>query len=702
MSTNSASRPRDLVAALALALLAAACTGDTIAPALSPSAAPSDAKSVAVSRADAVLMVRTPTAPVGERGETSLQLTAAIFSRKGKSFPNKNERFYEWVSADPAVATVDSSGIVTAVGVGNTVVIVDYKNAADTVRIAVIPVPVASVRASGPDSLSIADTATYTAAALDSVGEPLVGRTITWASSNDTALPIGATDGVAIAQAVGTAIVTATSEGKAGTVTTKVWVQPVASIEVVPASQSVALYRTTSFSAVLRDRHGNALTGRTLTWRSTVTGVFTINSLTGVVTTVTPGTGSVVAESEGKSGTGTLVVTNPVEARALWVNRFDYASAANIATIMQRAAQARFNIVYFQVRGHGDALYQSAIEPCAYSLCGSLGGGGVNVTPPYDPLAVAVSEAAKYGIEVHAWLNANTGWVAGNTTNCAKLIESTPRHMLKAHPDWIMLDRAGTPMPCLTSSEYTWVSPGIPGVRTQLARVAADIVRRYGVKGIHLDRIRYPGTTWSYDTTSVNAWDRANNLAIGTLPSATSAAWADFRRAYVNAEVREVRDSISAVRPATVLSAAVWPIYKTPTGWSTGFSRGYDDLYQDTRNWTANGYLDVAAPMTYPGSATSVSYIIKPTYCVSLDWLCLFDDHRAVIENRDHRHMYIGVGAIRGWTDVDLELAAARQRGATGVSVYNYGTLNAIANVWTTLANGYFKYPATIPAMPWK
>jgi uncharacterized lipoprotein YddW (UPF0748 family) len=162
----------------------------------------------------------------------------------------------------------------------------------------------------------------------------------------------------------------------------------------------------------------------------------------------------------------------------------------------------------------------------------------------------------------------------------------------------------------------------------------------------------------------------------------------------VNAEVREVYDSVRSVRASTVLSAAVWPIYKIPPGWSNGFSKGYDELYQDTRAWTSGGYLDVAAPMTYPGSAASVSYIIKPTYCASLDWLCLFDDHG--------RHMYIGVGAIRGWPDMAAEIEAARARGATGMSVYNYGTANAIPNVWTTLANGYFKYPATIPAMPWK
>ena len=123
----------------------------------------------------------------------------------------------------------------------------------------------------------------------------------------------------------------------------------------------------------------------------------------------------VTATSEGQAGTSAVTVTNPVEARALWVTRFEYTTAsavdfAKIATIFQKAASANFNVVYFQVRTSGDALYFSDIEPCSPRMCGFLGGP----RPAQDPLAVALTEAAKYGIEVHAWLNAYTGFIAGS------------------------------------------------------------------------------------------------------------------------------------------------------------------------------------------------------------------------------------------------------------------------------------------------
>ena len=74
------------------------------------------------------------------------------------------------------------------------------------------------------------------------------------------------------------------------------------------------------------------------------------------------------------SGDPTALIAEPdpdlpgsdtVEARALWVSRFEYSDATSIAGIMTDAKSANFNVVYFQVRGVADAMYVSAIEPTA-------------------------------------------------------------------------------------------------------------------------------------------------------------------------------------------------------------------------------------------------------------------------------------------------------------------------------------------------
>ena len=336
------------------------------------------------------------------------------------------------------------------------------------------------------------------------------------------------------------------------------------------------------------------------------------------------------------------------EARALWVSRFEYSTAANVDTIVARAARANFNIIFFQVRGAGDAFYSSNLEPCAVALCGSLGNG----QPPWDPLAVAVAAAHARGIELHAWINALSGWGAASSASCALLTPSAPgstTHMLIAHPEWRVANSAGTTQPCPDGpNEYVYISPGIPAVRTHLARVAADIARHYAVDGIHLDRIRYPGTAWSYDTTSVRIF--------GKDPAMNAAEWAQFRRDQVALAVQETLDSLRAARPAAVLSAAVWGIWQDK--WSWGSSHGYGQYFQDPRAWVASGALDVAVPMTY--------YSIAAARCAFADWACLLDDHLVMQTGASARHVYIGIAANRGTAQVlqQIELVRARARKA--------------------------------------
>jgi uncharacterized lipoprotein YddW (UPF0748 family) len=373
--------------------------------------------------------------------------------------------------------------------------------------------------------------------------------------------------------------------------------------------------------------------------------------------------------------------SDTVEARALWVSRFEYTTGSDILQILTDAKSANFNIVYLQVRGVADALYASDIEPCSARLCTKLGG-----TPAWDPLGLAVVEAKARGILLHAWINSFIGWTATSASTCAALVESDPgrpRHILLDHPDWKIHDATGTPQSCPHAEGNLWLSPGIPGVRTQLARVAADITRRYpDVGGIHLDFIRYPGTAWSYDAPSLSAF--------GKDPATNAAEWAQFRRDQVSAAVRETRDSVAAVRPSAVLSAAVWGIYDDKWNWSS--SEGRDQYFQDPRAWMTAGTLDVAVPMIY--------WRIRPTYCEYTDWLCLVDDHRSGFQ-ASGRHMYAGMYAPLGAEEMVRQIEAGRERGVKGFTIFSYGSAKS-TNLFATLRNGVFRLPARIPEMSWK
>lgn len=374
------------------------------------------------------------------------------------------------------------------------------------------------------------------------------------------------------------------------------------------------------------------------------------------------------------------VQAQAAEARALWVTRFDYDSEAKIARIMEIAARSHFNIIYFQARGAGDSYYRSSIEPCAALLCGKLGG-----TPAYDPLEVAVREGHRRGLQVHAYLNALTGRAAGIEGQCKPIPEpdpGNPRHVLLDHPEWVMSDRTGRRLPCPNSEEYVWLSPAFPEVRSRLAAVAADIARRYEIDGIHLDRIRYPGSAWS--------WDAASRAEFGRNPDKYPAEWKAYRTDLVNRMVRETHDSITAVKPHLVFSAAVWGIYYDKWRWKT--LAGKTDLMQDSRAWARDGYMDILVPMTYSR--------IKD-HCARIDWGCMLDERLQGDERETGRQMYIGIDASKGAREIVNQIRLARSRGVTGMAIFSFTDADN-SRVWPLLQSGVFASRAVVPEMPWK
>src|SRR5438477_126500 len=117
------------------------------------------------------------------------------------------------------VATASSTGLVTGVTVGSATITAtsEGKSGSATVTVTAVAVPVASVAVSPPTpSLSVGGTVQLTAAPQDSAGNALTGRTVTWASSDATVASVSTT-GLVRGVAVGSATITATSEGKSGT-----------------------------------------------------------------------------------------------------------------------------------------------------------------------------------------------------------------------------------------------------------------------------------------------------------------------------------------------------------------------------------------------------------------------------------------------------------------------------------------------------
>jgi len=240
-------------------------------------------------------------------GGTS-QLTATIKDAAGNVL---TDRAVTWTSDNDLIASVSSTGLVTSKSVGSATITATVEGKSATAKIVVIPVPVSTVSVTPTSaSLVIGGTVQLNATAKDAAGNALAGRTITWTTSDANVATVS-TSGLVTAVAVGSATITATSEGKTATVPITVTVAPVATVAVSPSNVSLLPGATTQLSATLSDANGHTLTGRTVTWTSSDNSKATVNA-SGLVTGVAYGQVTITATSEGKSGSAVVKVSDGI------------------------------------------------------------------------------------------------------------------------------------------------------------------------------------------------------------------------------------------------------------------------------------------------------------------------------------------------------------------------------------------------------
>ncbi len=239
----------------------------------------------------------------------ALSLTATTRDSAGNPLIG---RPVSWTSSNPSVATVSSSGQVTGVTQGSATITATSESKSNTAALTVTSVPVAAVAvAPATANLTVGQTVQLTATPKDSAGSALTGRTVTWASSNTAVATVGPS-GLVTSKAAGSATITATSEGKAGSATVTVAAVPVASVAVTPATATIPSQGTLQLTATPKDANGNTLTGRSVTWTSSAPTQMSV-SPSGLVTDLADNvTVSITATVEGQSGASVVTVQAPV------------------------------------------------------------------------------------------------------------------------------------------------------------------------------------------------------------------------------------------------------------------------------------------------------------------------------------------------------------------------------------------------------
>ena len=378
-----------------------------------------------------------------------------------------------------------------------------------------------------------------------------------------------------------------------------------------------------------------------------------------------------------------------VEVRGLWITRFDWtefssADPATIDEIVDNSANAGFNVLFFQVRGEADAYYQPGLEPWARRLTGTLG-----KDPGWDPLARLVQRAHERGLQVHAYIN-----VYPVASNCiVPSADTTPRHLyhLIAEKHGMTADKLNGLMwnsdeeiPC---AGYQRVTPASLLFDAHITAVAKDLIQRYDIDGLHLDHIRYAGKNSSCDPVS------AARFGVSCF---STEEYEDWQRRQVNGTVRKVYEQVRALNPSTWLTAAVWPVYRDIWGW--GVSSGYDDYYQDAKQWLAEGVIDGVSPMIYTGYPNCD----QPYFWTQERWQTTVQDY---LKDSQGRLIFPGIGTSfctqDDFGEIEARIFKGRSLGTAGHAIYSYKPLLE-KGYFDDLARGPYKVPAAVPELPWR
>ena len=330
------------------------------------------------------------------------------------------------------------------------------------------------------------------------------------------------------------------------------------------------------------------------------------------------------------------------------------------------------NAIIFQVRPECDALYNSSIEPWSRFLTGEQGKAP---SPYWDPLQWMIEQCHKRGMELHAWINPYRAKT--KTTHVL-----SPKHIAHKRRD-LVFEYDG---------QYI-LNPAYDENRQYICHVVGDILRRYDVDGLHIDDYFYPYPAAGCTIPDEQLYRRnpGGHSNIG-----------DWRRYNVNLFMKEMHDTIRAVKPWVKFGVSPFGIYRNkksdPNGSDTRGLQNYDDLYADVLLWINNGWVDYCVPQIY-------WQIGHPTA-----------DYKTLIQwwdrNASARPLYIGEDVERTVKYKDDDNPNQNQMPAKyklhdfannvqgTVLWYAKAAVDNIGNYGMMLRNVYWRTPALQPLMP--
>ena len=369
---------------------------------------------------------------------------------------------------------------------------------------------------------------------------------------------------------------------------------------------------------------------------------------------------------------GCVLLGQPAsEVRGLWVVRTSIRSPEAIDKLVEQAADSGFNTLLVQVRGRGDALYVSRLEPRSELV--------KDQPDSFDPLGYLLEKAKARNLRVHAWVNTLLVHVAnGNNVPSG--------HVLARHPEWAMTPRGLASLVYAGKARYPQSLADIAGIIKKRpdeiegfyldpAAAARPAVSGAGLYGSpftlpgrrpasRLSAIPEPGLRFRSDSLDSFREEIDKNLKPAARKRMSKAflknrlcytaqypnQWDAFRRRQVTKLLEQLQKAAKAQRPGIILTAAV-----------KGDSQvAFDNKFQDWTEWMEQRLLDGVCPMAY----TTDTAVFKNQVAIARGFSF-------------GAQVWAGIGAWHIPIESTLEkISIARKIRADGFLLFCYGTLS--------------------------
>ena len=319
--------------------------------------------------------------------------------------------------------------------------------------------------------------------------------------------------------------------------------------------------------------------------------------------------------------------------------------------MLDQLQEVNINTVFFQVRARGDVFYASAVEPWSIFLTGEYG-----KNPGYDPLAFAIEECHKRGMECHAWV------VTLPVGEVKQVRRMGSRSVVKKRPQI-----------CIQYRNEWYLDPSQPETAAYLRLIVNEIVNGYDVDGIHFDYIRYPEEAQGFpDTRTYKKYGGGKSLA-------------EWRTENITHIQETLYNEAKRINPRVLVSVSPLGKYQRlpqypQIGWT-----GIESVHQDAGKWLRDGKCDFVVPMMY--------YLHEHFFPFVDNWTA----------QRGEGFVAPGIGLYRlgepEWSinDITDQIDYGRFHNMRGNTFFRCMNLLSNHEFYRLLKEEYYRYPALVP-----